>query len=102
MKLEIYGANGIFSAHGEYDPGVDPMLEACPFCGSAEALVVENTHTPSYAIMCKCGAEMHGPCTYDHHIRSMARCRTLHKQAFRAAIEAWNTRATRAKQRRVA
>lgn len=97
MNLEIYGQDGEpVSAHGEYELGVDPALEPCPFCASDD-IEVSNTHTAYYGGSCQqCGAE--GPRQmadgYDgSHIYSRTEAERLHRNAFQKAIEAWNNRA---------
>jgi len=90
MKLELrepdYG-------HGDYEPGVDPPLVPCPFCGFSEAddngLMCSNTHTAYYAARCtQCGAE--GPIgTCPEPPKTL---RENHEIAFQEAIEKWNTR----------
>ena len=100
MNLDVFGGpkHGGWSAHGEYEPGVDPALRACPFCGSKE-LTVSNTHTPYYEVTCdRCGAE--GPSDYRHGATwsrksSKERTREIHWLAFDAAIRAWNFRGNR-------
>lgn len=92
MKLEVFGDDNHWSAHGEYEPAVDPKLKPCPFCGSTD-LDVSNTHTPCYIVSCECGAEMTGGITESGRITSRKRCIALHEKAQRLAIEAWNRRA---------
>jgi uncharacterized Zn finger protein len=70
------------------------QMIACPFCGSDE-VTVHNTHTPYYWAECEgCGAE--GPQTRngDAWRRSMSKAaaESLHREAFHAAIAAWNER----------
>lgn len=96
MYLEIWGSKKEhWSGHGEYEPGVDPSLKPCPFCGGS-AIVVDNTHTPFYSARCEdCGCE--GPTAhpdgYDGgHIRSRIKARAAHEEAFRRAIVHWNRR----------
>lgn len=97
MKLEVYGGpkHGGWSGHGEYEPGADPDLRPCPFCGSKN-LTVDNTHTPFYTAQCL-DCETEGPRAYgigDRWHRRMSRkaVTALHQQAFLAAIEMWNVR----------
>lgn len=95
MKLEIYGSDEEgWSAHGEYEPGVDPALRPCPFCGCTDGLTVENTHTPHYSVECE-SCEATGPSNEDSGtpIFSKRGASTAHKLAFRSAIDLWNKRA---------
>ena len=56
----------------------------CPFCGGDD-IELKNTHTASYWIECKCGAEMHGRPFPGHGLKS-------HEKAKASAIEKWNDR----------
>jgi len=99
MELEIYGGPkcGGWSGHGEYERGTDEPLHACPFCGSANVSVI-NTHTPYYTAKCRgCGAEGPRTNTGDAWNRGMPRDATerLHREAFQAAVDAWNGRTGR-------
>jgi hypothetical protein len=96
MKLEIYGGpkHGGWSGHGEYEPGIDPRLDACPFCDSDE-VDVSNTHTPYYNAECQqCGAEGPRNSVGDAWTHSMSKSNvtTLHRQSFARAINDWNMR----------
>lgn len=94
MKLEVYGGAmmGGWSAHGEYEPGIDPPLNPCPFCHNAE-IEVSNTHTPFFTARCtRCEAK--GP-RNDEGLawrRGMGRAATeaLHRRSFLRAIDDWN------------
>jgi hypothetical protein len=95
MKLELFGgrSSGGWSAHGEYEPGVDPVLRPCPFCHSKN-LTVENTHTPYYHAQC-CDCRAEGPRVSsigDRWARALSKAAVarLHREAFAAAIKAWN------------
>ena len=97
MDLELYGGpkHGGWSAHGEHQQGLDTPLRPCPFCGS-EDLELSNTHTPYYAARCnECGTEGPTPRMGDAWNRRMGRAATerLHREAFQAAVRAWNKRA---------
>jgi Lar family restriction alleviation protein len=87
MNVETYvGSKHVISLH--YEPGVDPPLLPCPFCGGTD-MEVENTHTPSYAVECEdCGAAIGTP----PGLTDGAKTRANHRRAFLAAISAWNTR----------
>lgn len=95
MKLEMYGGpgHGGWSAHGEYECGVDPEIAKCPFCREASDLTCDNTHTPYYRVGCNsCGAD--GP---RNHIgaawsRRMGKraVEQLHRESFARAIADWN------------
>jgi hypothetical protein len=97
MKLEIYGGpkDGGWIGHGEYEPGIDPRLDACPFCDSDD-IEVSNTHTPYYHATCnECGTE--GPFNRGAAAvwrRSMSKrdVTVLHQRSFAKAINDWNTR----------
>jgi len=93
MKLEIYGDEKYgFSGHGEYEPGIDPPLSSCPFCGSKN-IAVFNTHTPSYWAECiECEAEKHSKYNFGDKIRSEIKAKKEHKKSFLSAIEEWNKR----------
>jgi hypothetical protein len=83
MTFENYpSGRGVIAA--TYEPGIDPALLPCPFCGGSEA-AVENTHTASYWVECPCGAERHGE-SFD------GRSRAAHRRSFLSAIRAWNER----------
>ncbi len=87
MRFEPYpSGRGIVSVR--YEPGIDPPLRPCPFCGRADRLAVENTHTPSYWVECECGA-LRSPDPLGLNGSSMR----AHRVAFLAAIRAWNERA---------
>lgn len=101
MKLEIYGGpkEGGWSGHGEYQCGIDPPLEPCPFCGAGNVegeLECDNTHTPFYSVRCEeCGAE--GPSTRAAGLRwrkssTKKETEAIHRRAFSDAIKAWNKR----------
>lgn len=97
MELEIYGGpkHGGWSGHGEYEPGIDTPLRACPFCGGSN-VTVTNTHTPYYGAECEdCGAEGPRPNTGAAWKRGMSKAAAerLHREAFQAAVDAWNERA---------
>lgn len=102
MKFEgLYSRNGSWhGGHGEYEPGVDPALKPCPFCGNTD-LTCNNSHTPYYTVICEnatdtegCGAE--GPRThrgdYQKKRWSKKRVEQLHRDAFQDAIDVWNER----------
>lgn len=105
MILQIYGTKEIgFSASGEHEPGIDPALRHCPFCGSSD-IELSNTHTPCYTAKCgNCEAEgSDGRMMIDHKLvrqmqrmpmKSMSRKRVkeIHEIAFKAGIDAWNCR----------
>jgi Lar family restriction alleviation protein len=96
LKLEIYGGpkHGGWSGHGEYEPS-DGYITSCPFCGS-DYVTCANTHTPYYQVECEdCGAC--GPVRSSQQIGDKWTRRTnrreterLHRESFRAAIDAWN------------
>lgn len=89
---------GHFSAHGEYEHGIDPPLACCPFCGAeGEDLELTNTHTPFYSVECQnCDAQ--GPTGRDTkapasgRYRSAADYERAHRDAFGNAIVLWNDR----------
>lgn len=95
MKLEIFGVKNCWSAHGEYQPGIDPPLEPCPFCGS-QNIEIRNTHTPYYSGYCSdCRTE--GPNHMEvegasARLRTKRQCQVVHEAAFELAIELWNER----------
>ena len=78
--------------HGEcinlvFEP-TDQLLP-CPFCGRTN-MTLNNTHTPSYWIECKCGAAIHGRSYYkseDDHNDVEA-----HVKSKNNAIKKWNRR----------
>jgi predicted RNA-binding Zn-ribbon protein involved in translation (DUF1610 family) len=92
VKLEIYG-NKPYSAHGQYEPGVDPVIRHCPFCGSNDVDCF-NSHTPSYNVDCnECGAQ--GPrVSYSGNWKRWSKATTEahHRKLFEGAIEQWNSR----------
>jgi hypothetical protein len=89
MKVETYP--GTFAIlHLIYEPGVDPELLPCPFCGGVD-LEIQNTHTPSYWIECHgCEATAHGEYGGDRKTRAN------HRRAFLSAVRAWNRRTSSA------
>lgn len=97
LKLDIYGggAESGFKAHGEYEPGVDPELKPCPFCGNRN-IAVSNTHAAFYRAEChECSAQ--GPRGDagpggSRKIGTKENCERLHTTAFLAAVGLWNTR----------
>ncbi len=93
MKLDIWGdpASG-YSASGEYERGVDPRLQNCPFCDSDDIGAV-NTYTPYYHGVCN-NCDPEGPKCGEFWDRIPTRkdAWLLHIQAFNEAIAAWNTR----------
>lgn len=95
MKLDIFGSHKThWSGHGEYEPGVDPLLEACPFCGGNE-IDLTNTHTPYYQAQCtSCDAAgpQCGPPRGVPRRASRAVVEGLHRKFFTEAIQAWNKR----------
>lgn len=93
MKIEIFGGHKNFSAHGEYEPGVDPELKPCPFCGHSDSLSVTNTHTASYWVECDCGGEKHGNYYYGSKLTTKTRAEKEHRKSFKSAIAEWNRRA---------
>jgi hypothetical protein len=96
MKLEIYGGTtlGGWRGHGEYEPGIDPRLDTCPFCDSDD-IEVSNTHTPYYCAICtECGTEGPRNNVGSAWSRSMSKrdVTVLHQRSFAKAINDWNTR----------
>lgn len=95
MRLTVYGGNhpGRWFAHGQYEFGVDPPLNACPFCGGRE-ICFENTYAPAYRGECaSCGAT--GPiCESAVESSDGAlprdRIEVEHHTAFERAVRAWN------------
>lgn len=94
MKLKIFGEKGDWSAHGEHEPGVDPQLMPCPFCGGDE-ITVSNTHSPYYKAQCEeCNAV--GPpgkvLGAPERLKTKHECKEIHVASFNVAINYWNIR----------
>ena len=95
MKLTIWGQKNNYSASGEYEPGIDPTLEPCPFCGSPD-ITVWNTHSPYYTCRCTL-CLVDGPSNFEvegasARLRTKRQCKVVHEAAFELAIELWNQR----------
>jgi hypothetical protein len=71
-----------YNIHGKKNRSATVELEPCAHCGSEE-LEVWNTHTPSFAVECECGAEMHG----DYFAKSF-------RKAITSVVKKWNQRTT--------
>ncbi len=97
MEYTFIGAvNTDWSGHGEYQKGIDPALQNCPFCASDD-LTVSNSWTPYYSVECECcGASVPGDFTPPEGmtgaIADKDECLRIHEAAFLSAIECWNTR----------
>jgi hypothetical protein len=83
----------------EYEPGTDPVLKPCPFCGEAEDLLMSGTSSSAfYVARCgNCYAESGGHDVDLPKIRVNARARgafeAAHREGFARGIAAWNRRA---------
>lgn len=95
MLLDIVGSKGRYSAHGEYQHGIDPKLKPCPFCGEQQDLQCDNTWTPYYRVAC-CNCTSEGPTGSgpgsSGYFRTKKACTAAHQEAFDSAIERWNKR----------
>lgn len=93
----------------EYEPGVDPALAPCPFCGEQENLRVHGvSSTARYSVNCdNCGASsgVHDQPELKVVARTMrpvqpiapgrwwASFEEVHREGFEQGIWAWNRRA---------
>jgi|GEM_PF-3046185 len=94
MKLEIYKDNvrGQLGT-AEYEPGIDPDLRPCPFCGNKDVTVQNFDGDAYYYVYCKeCGAR--GPeCNKLEmvvDIQGKKLAKKMHEIGFAQAIEKWN------------
>lgn len=94
MKISFGGSyiTG-YIASGEYEPGIDPPLQPCPFCGSVD-LMVANYLSVHYSIDCECGCsfELGEPGCTLYRYRNIQDAEAHHREVFLMAIETWNTR----------
>ena len=81
----------------EYEPGTDPALKPCPFCGEAHDLYVYgSSSSASYFVRCQtCASEASG---FDLprikvNRRTRAAFEAAHREGFAQGIAAWNRRA---------
>lgn len=108
MKLKIYGPkkktpdghplppdfpNGYFSALGLATPEEIASLKPCPFCGSEDLEVSNDTHDcAQYLARCKqCGGNVEGEFG-GGGFATRAALRQEHRAAFASACDRWNTR----------
>lgn len=98
MKFQMYGGPkaGGWSGHMDYEPGVDPELAPCPFCGAKDEDVdCSNTHTPCANVECYvCGATGPMASNVGMWTRRLGKDKAaeLFKSAFYEAIRLWNDR----------
>lgn len=97
-NLRIIGSVNRGSGSASYrDDGTHNghKLLPCPFCGSNEQ-EVQNTHSAAYWIECECGVQKYGENFVDEaeEAETEAELLSAHEQAFMAAVNGWNERAS--------
>lgn len=96
MKFSVLAGDekSYFIGDVKYEPGVDPELKRCPFCGSSD-VSVQHTHTPYYWVECNhCEAQggREAGLELRDQLKTERATRRNHERGFRSAIEAWNRR----------
>ncbi len=92
VRREASRATGGVSFQGaaEYEPGTDPELRDCPFCGGNQLTV--TFFGEAYEVSCACGVGLVGEAHPGGAPRDLAAAKTQHAEALTATIERWNHR----------
>ena len=94
MEFDVLVGKSYCVGDMKYEPGVDPELKGCPFCGSSN-VEVAHTHTPYYWVECL-NCEAQGGREPGLRLRSQLRTeratRRNHERGFQSAIATWNRR----------
>ena len=75
----------------KHEAGIDDDLMNCPFCGSTN-IEIHNTDNPHYWARCECSVQIDSNHFSVHRYDNKGQCKKIHEQAFKSAIDNWNTR----------